>query len=136
MKQNRYHRRNRQDMSSYGYGYGYSGTGVMSAGYFQDMFRIFKTFFFIAIVFAIILSRQMLLKDNANFLNLSLFIIIITILLTVLAYMDKFIYNNVIVGIAIAVGFLLLYELKVDYTSLIPTVPGAAPGAAPAAVAK
>tara|TARA_B100000524_G_scaffold348480_1_gene253336 strand:+ start:997 stop:1401 length:405 start_codon:yes stop_codon:yes gene_type:complete len=134
MKQSRYHRRNRQNMSSYGYGY--SGTGVMSAGYFQDMFRIFKTFFFIAIVFAIILSRQMLLKDNANFLNLSLFIIIITILLTVLAYMDKFIYNNVIVGIAIAVGFLLLHELKVDFTSLIPTAPGTAPGAAPAAVAR
>mgnify|MGYP000940872376 FL=1 len=65
-----------------------------------------KSFVLIISILLFILLKNKLLKNNNSIFSLSLFVVFATLILSILGITDIYIYNNLIIGIGLAVGML------------------------------
>lgn len=70
--------------------------------------NLLSTFVLLTVsVIAIGLKRR-LIKDEPTIFNSAAFVVIMTILVSVIGTTDQYVYNNAILGIGIALGFQLM----------------------------
>lgn len=101
-----------------------NSTGKTELGFINYSKSLVKTFMIMTVVFLSFGLQNMLSSGGSGGLFPSaLFIIAITILFSIVSIVDQYIYNNIILGIGIAVG---LSFLGLKNTNIVGNIGGAA----------
>lgn len=69
---------------------------------------LLKTFTLLIVIILIFSIKNKLITEGVTLFYTAIFVVIATILLTILGLMDSYLYNNVIIGIGVALGFQLM----------------------------
>tara|TARA_B110000908_G_C10198917_1_gene424376 strand:+ start:16 stop:321 length:306 start_codon:yes stop_codon:yes gene_type:complete len=78
---------------------------------------LLKTFMLLVILVIILILKKSLLRTDSSLFYIALFIIFATFLFTLLGVMDRYLYNNLVMGMGIAVGLQLLFWTQITIST-------------------
>jgi len=70
--------------------------------------NLLKTFVLLSIICMTISLKKTLISGNISLFTIALFVVSATLLFTIIGIVDQYIYNNLILGIGIAVGLVIM----------------------------
>lgn len=70
--------------------------------------NLLKTFVLLSVICMTISMKRTLINGNLSLFTTALFIVSATLLFTILGIVDQYIYNNLILGIGIAIGMVIM----------------------------
>lgn len=70
--------------------------------------NLVKTFILITVVMLSLSIKNKLIKEEVTLFYIAIFLLAITILFTIIGIVDTYLYNNLIIGIGIALGLQIM----------------------------
>tara|TARA_B110000908_G_C10153376_1_gene402464 strand:+ start:289 stop:594 length:306 start_codon:yes stop_codon:yes gene_type:complete len=94
-----------------------SDTDNVELSFMEFSKTLLKTFMLLVILVIILILKKSLLRSDSSLFYIALFVIFATFLFTLLGVMDKYLYNNLVMGMGIAVGLQLLFWTQINISS-------------------